>query len=145
MSVDTHDTNNAPDASFTKQCNHGYCLHHNPQWERAGDVFFTPRPLVFLWFKLHTYRCYFHCGNAMERMSKHVMQRCKHCDRQEKKLLDEYIAYCMCCGYHFRHTTTRSQIIKDNTKDSKKITLMHFTQASLPEFFYTPLPIRSII
>lgn len=130
MSVYKHDTSNAP-SPYPQQCNHGYCLHHNPQWERAGDVLFTPKPLVFLWFKLHTYRCHFHCGNAMERMSKYVMQRCRLCGRQEKKLLEESIAYCICCGYHFRHSTTFAQLVRDRNEYSPQQAVPIVTAAEL--------------
>ena len=88
-----------------EQCSHGYCLNHNPRWASIGKPFFRYRIRSLFWVReISWFESSFkhHCDRAMYRMTKHVIQRCTLCGREEEKLLEKLVLRCACCGYTFR-------------------------------------------
>ncbi len=82
-----------------KQCPHGRCLNHDPEWENIGKERYEPDPGFFGFLKTYrTTRC---CGKPMRRYKIMQMRRCKKCRRTEDHQVDWGIAFCRCCGYHF--------------------------------------------
>lgn len=80
-----------------KQCPHGRCLNHNPEWEKVGVKRLEPNP-GFLGKKTYwTIHC---CGKAMARYKEVQTQRCKQCGRTEDVITISEIELCLCCGYH---------------------------------------------
>jgi len=83
--------------SYTeKQCPHGMCLDHSPEWERIGEPEFVPNPDLFGKHSLF----HRHCGQRMLKVEKLVKERCKRCGREGFEILDWNANLCECCGYH---------------------------------------------
>lgn len=82
-----------------KQCDHGRCLNHSPEWKNIGEKRLEPNPIVFGWWKISLFnRC---CGKPMLRMKEVQLKKCKKCGRQEYQVENYYINLCSCCGRHF--------------------------------------------
>ena len=120
MSIGVSDDEQVSKQYTHLECGHGHCYHHSPQWERVGEPFFSSRPLLFWGRFFKTFRRHRHCSFNMFRMSKYVTQQCKRCGRCEQKLLEELVAYCACCGYHFRPRTSTAQAIRDRLLKAEK-------------------------
>ena len=84
-----------------KQCEHGRCFQHDPDWERVGEPSFQPNPTYFL--KRTTFLTQKCCGMQMQRVKKVVRRKCKKCGREEWELLNYSMALCNCCGYNFTY------------------------------------------
>ena len=82
-----------------KQCPHGRCMKHNPEWKNIGKERYEPNPVVFGLKK--TYWTNFCCGKPMARYKEIQKQQCKECGRTRDLIRDHNIALCLCCGYHF--------------------------------------------
>ncbi len=83
-----------------KQCPHGMCLNHDPEWENIGK-------------KRRQYKGEFPgktsgrdhcCGKAMMWYKEVQKRRCKKCGRTEDHISNYYLALCLCCNYHFIET-----------------------------------------
>ena len=75
-----------------KQCPHGNCLNHNPEWQKVEERLV---PLKSYFWERH-----FCCGKRMNKYLKAKILQCKKCGRIENTALDE-IVVCSCCGYHY--------------------------------------------
>lgn len=84
-----------------KQCPHGMCLNHNPEWAVVKEAEYLPNPisiLGILWYSIYaTVRC---CGKPMRRMKKIRLVQCKKCGRTKEEILDDEVGFCECCGFH---------------------------------------------
>ncbi|MBI2096394.1 MAG: hypothetical protein HYT43_02050 [Candidatus Taylorbacteria bacterium] len=79
------------------QCRHGRCLDHGPEWENVGEKRREPNPGIFGKKTYRKSRC---CGQPMARYKEVQTKRCKKCGRTEDHI-ENYLALCLCCGYHF--------------------------------------------
>ena len=82
------------------RCAHGMCLNHKPEWEDVGKSRLEPVRGIFgekFWW---SYRC---CGKRMAQMKETQTRQCKRCGRRKDDVVTFAIAYCRCCGRHFRH------------------------------------------
>ena len=79
-----------------KQCEHGKCLHHQPDWE-VIEKKFVPYPLKFLFLDIRTVniKC---CDQKMSRMRLMRVLRCKKCGAKTTELDSTLFAQCECCG-----------------------------------------------
>jgi hypothetical protein len=89
-----------------KQCEHGFCLDHEPQFETVdtqeiADPGFSG---------IMTYWLMHHCGRAMVRLRIVETRRCKVCGRMTTEGTKEHLAACFCCGYreHVRFWWSKS-------------------------------------
>jgi hypothetical protein len=106
-----------------KQCEHGYCYQHNPDWEAPFSFVNEPATKrdIWRWFKNSLdYDCthyggvvmgiyvsfnrYWkirrHCGQKTKLWAQYRTSHCKKCGRPVKELM-KIIADCACCGYRF--------------------------------------------
>jgi hypothetical protein len=81
-----------------RQCSHGMCLDHGPEWENVGETLYVPDPSFFGMKK--TYWGSSCCGKPMEMCKEVQTKRCKKCGRFKDHVVNHYVALCLCCGYH---------------------------------------------
>lgn len=79
-----------------KQCPHGRCLNHGPQWENIGEPRYVPDPDLFGLKKRYFFATC--CGARMTRVRSVQNQRCKICKREQEFEKSYFIALCECCG-----------------------------------------------
>ena len=79
-----------------RQCDHGRCFNHSPDWERVGEPIFQPNPVHFLNITtFFTKKC---CDMRMQRVKKVVRRKCKKCGAEEWEVISYLTALCSCCG-----------------------------------------------
>ncbi len=85
-----------------KQCIHGECLDHQPDWEDVGEKRREPSVGFFgkrtYWFS----RC---CGKSMSRYKDIQTRRCKKCGRTKDFVTDWAVGLCLCCGRTVDHNS----------------------------------------
>ena len=86
-----------------RQCVHGMCLDHGPEWENVGERRRESNPGIF---GQKTYWTIGHCGRAMARYQEVRTRRCKKCGRTEDCVVNGFLALCLCCGYHFDNNSS---------------------------------------
>jgi hypothetical protein len=71
-------------------------MGHEPDWECVGEERLEPCPDFFGLKKTYWFtRC---CGKGMRMMKMVQARRCKICGRQEERVVNWYLACCVCCG-----------------------------------------------
>ncbi len=84
-----------------KQCPHGRCLNHDPEWENVGKKRLEPH---LGWFGKKPYWFTKCCGKPMVKGKEVQTRQCKKCGRVEDCVTrdeNNFLALCLCCGYHF--------------------------------------------
>lgn len=84
-----------------KQCSHGRCLNHHPEWERIEDNIFIP---LSFWQRLrsraHTGGPYPKCcGKRMAISVFCTRQKCQKCARTRLSYFASWVYICSCCGF----------------------------------------------
>ncbi|MCK9351522.1 MAG: hypothetical protein WCT49_04265 [Candidatus Paceibacterota bacterium] len=99
-----------------KQCEHGYCYQHGPEWDYSAEIIPATKQGVWRGFKRawlegpsglikslfivtkRYYKAKHHCGGQTEAFEHYRIIKCKKCGRLVKEF--SYIEYrCKCCGY----------------------------------------------
>jgi hypothetical protein len=98
------ETAEVPEGGY-KQCPHGMCLNHHPEWVSTGKVLCLEVPFGSVvhnvWYEAgcsaipFTAKC---CGNIMKRFVEASERHCNKCKRVNYDV-HKYTLKCMCCGY----------------------------------------------
>ncbi len=80
-----------------KQCPHGRCLRHSPEWVIATPMVSEDTSRILKIFSFFFDRC---CKKPLIRMIKVTHQHCGKCGRVGPNPRKErFLAPCFCCGY----------------------------------------------
>ena len=77
-----------------KQCVHGMCHNHGPEWKNIGERQLKPNPGIFGQTTYWNSLC---CGARMWRGKLIQTQRCKKCGRKRIFIRQSAVAVCLCC------------------------------------------------
>ncbi|HHX58930.1 MAG TPA: hypothetical protein GX706_04180 [Candidatus Moranbacteria bacterium] len=78
-----------------KQCPHGNCLNHSPEFKEVGPLELRRKKHpIWGWRFLFKY-C---CGKRMKRAELVLPVKCNKCGRLDYQVQEYSVEYCECCG-----------------------------------------------